>query len=202
MKRLMAAVVASLVGVGIIFSAPPAMADDDGPTIRELLDECDDGTDYCEFRPDGPAELFTTDSKMVGDEVYNCTSSDQNMTVEWSDTTSQSNSVGVSLRTEVGFGKIFAVAYEQSYNRTWTNEHTESQSTSVSTEPGEVGWVERRAQMQRIEGTYEMHFEDAFYGHYVWYVPFTVEGPVPDATEEVITQNVRDMTDAELEQCS
>lgn len=200
MKRVMALTAASMVGAGILFSAPPAHADD-GPTIRELLEECDESTDVCEFHPDGPRELFTTDSNVVGDAVYNCTSSEQNMTVEWSDTTTQSNSVGISLTTEAGFGKIFAVSYEQSYNRTWTNEHTESQSTSVRTDPGQVGWVERHAQMQRVSGTYEMHFEDAFHGHYIWYVPFTIEGPVPDADDDIITQNVRDMTDAELEQC-
>ncbi|MYQ76040.1 hypothetical protein GTW64_02920 [Streptomyces sp. SID4923] len=54
--------------------------------------------------------------------------------------------------------------------------------TTVNVRPGEVGRVIREAQMQRVRGTYELHFPDRFYGHYYWYVPFEATGPLPDAS--------------------
>ena len=191
-RTITAAGVTALAGLLI---APPASAADE-PTARELLEKCDNGTDSCVFHPEGEPEYYTDEAKTVGDPVYNCTDGLQRSAVEWSDTTSQSNSVGLSMTTEAGFGKAFAVSYEQTYEHTWEESHTESQTTNVDTRPAEVGWVERAPQMQKVKGTYELHFEDKFYDHYIWYVPMEVTGPADEQTSTV-TQDTSPMTDEE-----
>ncbi|GAB3962002.1 hypothetical protein [Streptomyces sparsus] len=186
--------------VGSLAFAPTASADHDGkPTNRELLDKCDNGTNVCVFHPSGPPDVFMGDRHRVGDATFNCTSDLQRSSVSWSDTTGESNSLGVSLSAEYGFAEVFKVSIETSFEHTWSSSHTESETTNIDVRPGEVGWVTREAQMQRVEGTYEMHFEDPYYGHYIWYVPFTATGPVPDAPSTK-TQHTRPMTDTERRQ--
>lgn len=121
------------------------------------------------------------EAHQVGDSDFNCTADLQRSTVGWSDTTGESNSVGVSLSAEVGFAKVFKVSIETNYSHTWESSHTESEQTNVGVRPGEVGWVTREAQMQQVSGQYEPHFADRFYGHHYWYVPFHATGPLPDA---------------------
>ncbi|MET7935156.1 hypothetical protein [Streptomyces sp. NPDC005322] len=54
----------------------------------------------------------------------------------------------------------------------------------------------REPRTQSVKGTYELHFPDRFYGHYIWYVPFEATGPTPDAPSTK-TQHTRAMTDRE-----
>lgn len=172
------------------------------PTARELLDKCDNGSDLCVFHPDGPPTVSMGEAHQVGDSAYNCTADLQRSTVGWSDTTGESNSLGVSLSAEYGFSAVFKVTIETSYQHTWESSHTESEQTNVDVRPGEVGWVTREAQMQHVSGTYELHFGDPFYGHYYWYVPFDATGPLPDAPSTK-TQHTRAMTDQErAEHCA
>ncbi|WP_199185874.1 hypothetical protein [Streptomyces carminius] len=171
----------------------------ENPTIRQLLDKCNNGTDRCVFHPDGPPETFMGPTRRVGEEVYNCTDDPQRFSVGWSDTVGESNSVGVSLTTEAGFAEVFKVSLEVSYNHTWSSSHTKNQSTWVEVRPGEIGWVTRAAEMQRFSGRYEMNFPDRYYGHYYWYAPFTAEGPAPSG-RDTIAQHTRPMTDQERSQ--
>lgn len=188
---------AALVTAGsAVLSAPGTALAEDQPTIRELLDKCDNGTDSCVFHPDGAAEISMGESHQVGDLAFNCTPDSQTTTVGWSDTTGESNSVGVSLTAEYGFSLVFKMSITATYGHTWESSHTESELTAVNVRPGEVGWVTREAQMQHVSGTYELHFPDRFYGHYYWYVPFDATGPMPDAPSTK-TQHTRAMTDQE-----
>ncbi|WNI21046.1 hypothetical protein [Streptomyces sp. ITFR-16] len=181
---------------GVFLAVPGAAQAEEQPTIRELLDKCDNGTDSCVFHPEGDLEEFTGESHQVGDSAFNCTQDNQSSSVTWSDTTGESNSVGVSLSVDYGFAEVFKVSIQTTYQHTWESSHTESEMTTVNVRPGEVGWVTREAQMQRVRGTYELHFPDRFYGHYYWYVPFEATGPLPDASSTK-TQHTRAMTEQE-----
>ena len=195
------AVVTSIASLVALTFVPAATADhEDPPTTRELLEKCNNGTDSCEFHPDGQPEYATGEKHQVGDPVFNCTDGLQRFSVEWSDTTSQSNSAGLSMTTEAGFGKAFKISYEQTYQHTWEESHTTTQTTNVDTKPHQVGSVERAPQMQKVKGTYELRFPDKFHGHYIWYVPMEVTGPAPDSSD-AISQHVRDMTEEEKAQC-
>jgi hypothetical protein len=44
----------------------------------------------------------------VGDTYYNCTGTPQRSTINWSETTGESNSIGVSLSAEYGFSEVFS----------------------------------------------------------------------------------------------
>ncbi|MTE18988.1 hypothetical protein F0L17_07550 [Streptomyces sp. TRM43335] len=189
---------AALATAGSAVLAPTtAHADHDGkPTIRELLDKCDNGSDVCLFHPDGPPQTFMGEPHQVGGKVYNCTQDVQRASVGWSDTVGESNSVGVSLSAEYGFAEVFKTSIEVSYNHTWSSSHTDSETTWIEVRPGEVGWVTREAEMQRVGGRYELHFPDRYYGHYYWYAPFEAVGPVPDGNDTK-TQHTRAMTDRE-----
>jgi hypothetical protein len=184
-----------LTAAGLAMAAPSASAEDT-PTGRELLDQCDNGTDTCDFHPSGAPEEYTGAGHQVGETAFNCTPDLQRSTVNWSDTTGESNSFGVSLSAEVGFSEVFKVTIETSYQHTWESSHTEGQATNVDVRPGEKGWIERAPKMQKVHGTYEMHFGDPYYGHYIWYQDFDADGPLPGSTGD-ITQHTAAMTDQE-----
>ncbi|WP_017558185.1 hypothetical protein [Nocardiopsis baichengensis] len=178
-------------------AAAPAHADhEDTPTVRQLLEKCDNGTDVCDFHPEGPVREHQAARHAVGAPVYNCTDREQLMSVGWSDTTSESNSVGLSLGGEYGFAEVFTVSFKVTYGHEWTHSHTESQTTTVATGPGEVGRVYVGPRMQTVKGTYELHFPDRYYGHYYWYAPFEATGPTDDQSG-TITQSTRPMTSEE-----
>lgn len=190
---LLAALVTA--GSSALALAPGAHAADT-PTIRQLLLKCDNGSDVCIFHPEGSAEIFTGEAHQVGSKTYNCTPDTQRSAVAWSDTTGETNSVGISMSAEYGFSEVFKVTVEASYEHSWSSSHTESETTYIEVRPGQVGWVTRETRMQRIDGTYELHFPDPYYGHYYWYAPFEATGPVPDAPGTK-TQHTRPMTDRE-----
>ncbi|GAA3726552.1 hypothetical protein [Salinactinospora qingdaonensis] len=169
------AVAATALLAAILPAAPAAAAE---PTNRQLLEQCGNGTDTCVFHPDGPPQYYQNTSEVVGSPAYNCTDRSQLMSVTWSDTVSESNSVGISMSAT--FGTVFKTTFEASYGYEWSESHTESQTTYVDVPVGHVGRVYYGAMMQRVSGTYEMHFGDPYYGHYIWYVPFEATGPAED----------------------
>ncbi|CAM05978.1 hypothetical protein A8924_7173 [Saccharopolyspora erythraea NRRL 2338] len=184
----------SAVAIGLLL-VPPAQADD-GPTARELLEKCDNGTDSCVFHPKGEPEYFQNTSEQVGNPVFNCTDLPQTMSVSWSDTTAESNSLGLSMATS--FGEVFKVTFKATYGHEWREEHTEGQTTFIEVKPGEVGRVYHGAMMQKVKGTYELHFQDKFHDHYIWYVDMDATGPA-DEQGGTVTQSTQPMTDEERE---
>lgn len=197
MRKTISTAAALVMGSAIALAvASPAQADDQ-PTIRELLEKCGEDTDVCEFHPSGTPEIVQNTSEAVGSPVFNCTDNDQTSSVSWSETVRESNSVNLSMSAT--FGEIFKQSFSVSYGYEWGSSHTESQTTEVTAQPGEVAQVFYGPAMQVVEGTYEMHFEDAYKGHYVWYVPFEATGPAEDQGNTV-TQSTRDMTDEERDE--
>ncbi|RAJ63269.1 hypothetical protein K378_03380 [Streptomyces sp. Amel2xB2] len=198
-KMSMLVVAVATLGATAMTPASPAQADDEQPTTRELLEQCDDGTDLCVFHPSGSPVDSMGDAHQVGDSAFNCTKDLQRSTVGWSDTTGETNTVGVSMSAEYGFTELFKVTITASYEHSWQSSHTEEQQTNVEVKPGQVGWITREAAMEEVDGTYEMHFEDPYYGHRIWYVPFTAKGPKADAPSTK-TQHTRKMTKKEKQE--
>ncbi|MEU6127748.1 hypothetical protein ABZ805_01135 [Saccharopolyspora sp. NPDC047091] len=192
MIRRIATAAAATAAAGLLI-APPASAADE-PTARELLEKCDNGTDSCVFHPEGEPEYFQNTSEQVGSPTFNCTELPQRMGVSWSDTTSESNSLGLSMSTS--FGEVFKVTFKASYGHEWKESHTESQTTNIDVNPGDAGRVYYGPKMQKVHGTYELHFEDKFYDHYIWYVPMEVTGPAEDQQSTVV-QDTSPMTEEE-----
>ncbi|TDW22049.1 hypothetical protein [Kribbella kalugense] len=198
-KRLAAfAGIAVLATTGLTTTAP-AFAD--GPTGRELLDKCNNGTDTCVFHPSGAPETFRGDVHQVGDTYYNCTGTPQRSTIKWSETTGESNSFGVSLSAEYGFSEVFKVSIETSYSHTWETSSTFGQDSNVDVPAGEKGWIERSTEMEKVHGQYEMHFPDKYYDHYIWYQDFDATGPVKDAAGQITAKTAAMSDDEKSQHC-
>ncbi|MGI5350288.1 hypothetical protein ACQEU8_19220 [Streptomyces sp. CA-250714] len=186
---------ALVTALGCLAGVPSAQAEDEPrPTDATLLKKCDNGTKSCTFHPSGPATDYRGDDRQVGDFAYNCTSLPQRSGITWSDTTEQSNSLGLSMTVGTGWSGVFMVSVTTSYERTWKKAHTESATTFVDVRPGKVGWVERAPRMQKVKGTYELIFKDEFHGRRYWYVPFTAKAPVGTSVK---SQHTRPMTKKE-----
>ncbi|RPK54871.1 hypothetical protein EES43_27785 [Streptomyces sp. ADI96-02] len=190
-----AAVLVALVttGAGLI-AMPSAQAADTRPSDAELLSKCDNGTKFCVFHPSGSMEKVAGPTRKVGDEDYNCTSLTQRSSIGWSDTTEESNSLGLSMTVGLGWEGVFSTSITTSYEHTWRHATTESSTTSVDVRPGQVGWVTRTPDMQKVKGTYELIFKDRFHGKRYWYVPFEATGPLGTSS---MAQRTRPMTDEE-----
>ncbi|MFE8977691.1 hypothetical protein ACFYM7_30390 [Streptomyces cyaneofuscatus] len=192
-----AGALAVLIAAGGLVAVPPAQADDSRPSDSELLAKCDNGTKKCVFHPSGPMTEFRGERRQVGATYPNCTSLPQRSSRSWSETTESSNSVGLSMTVTVGYEGLFnsfSTSITTSFERTWRNAHTESSSTFVEVRPGEVGWLTRSPDMQKVSGTYELIFKDRFHGKRYWYVPFEAEGPVGTSS---MAQRTRPMTEEE-----
>jgi hypothetical protein len=181
----------------LVVLAPAAQAEE-SPSPSELLDHC--GTaDLCVFHPSG-REVFPGGRRQVGNLALNCSDVTQNEMVAWSDTTGESNSLGVTVGAEMQFAEVYAASISATYQHTWTWWHTETRTDNLSVQPWHVGEVFHAPQLQRVWGTYELHFASPFYGHYIWYVPFEATGPTEDGSASVTFFN-REMTATERAQC-
>lgn len=154
---------------------------DGTPTTQDLLRDCNNKTDSCTFTP---TRHWTDIGNLhqVGDAAYNCTQADQQVTINWSETTGTSTTAGVSVTAEAGFWKIVSVAVTASYSKTWEASSTFGQAPTQTVNPGNVGWVVRGTAMQHVIGDYELHYGHRVWGHFIWYVKgVQFDGPIPGA---------------------
>jgi len=189
--------VAALAMTAAIGTATLARADDT-PTSLELLQQCNNGTDVCEFHPGAGPEIYASDLHQVGKTIFNCGPGAATQSVAWRDETGETNSIGVSSITSYKFMDVFKAEIEISYGHKWGTSEATTRTTDVKVDAGQKGWLMRATPMQRVSGQYELHFGSRFYGHYYWYVPFTMTGPAPEASNvEVVSQNSATMSDDE-----
>ena len=95
----------------------------------------------------------------------------------WTDESSTTNSVGVNLEVGGGFGP-FAFSIRTNYRHRWTKTFSVSGSKFVTVPPHGVGFIDVATRRHRVHGTWELHFEDRYYDHYVWTFPFRASGPI------------------------
>lgn len=197
---LVAAAIGSLLLSVIPMSAAQAA---DTPTTEELLALCATA-DYCKFTPTSN-EPFVSDPEQVSPVAPNCDPYIVDLWSNWSQTKGSSDSVGGSVTASASAFGVFTTAFEINYSHEWTSSNTTGNSLTLHVPQGNIGYVTRAAAMNRVTGTYELHFGDRFHGHYYWYTaPVTIEGPdTTRPSSEVVQPHNRPMTDSERAQfCS
>jgi hypothetical protein len=203
--RSLMAVLAAVSAVGVFLAGAGVAQADSSPTSLELLQKCNNGTDVCVFHPNRGPQLYSGNPHQIGTTLFNCGPGSATKSVSWSDSTGESNSVGVSfiIANEGDIAGAFAAfksELEISYGHRWGSTDTTTRTTNVTVSAGQKGWLVRQTPMQRVTGTYELHFGYRFYGHYYWYIPFTVTGPAP-GRPDVVSQRSAAMTNGAKEQC-
>lgn len=181
---------------GGLLTAPQAMAAS-APTNAELLAQCATA-DLCAFHP----QSYTTyigPEHQVGATAYNCASTAADHAVSWSDTTGETNSVGVSISVSAKFWQIYEASVEASYGHDWTVSHTDTETDTVHVPTKYAGWITRGTSKQQATGWYEFHFAKPYYDHYYWYIyDYTSSGfNVDNPNAGYIATHDRAMTSAE-----
>ncbi|MFJ9154614.1 hypothetical protein ACIRP7_42780 [Streptomyces sp. NPDC102270] len=166
LARSAGAVAALALGASLM-AAPQSYADS-SPSVRQLLQACSTA-DLCKFHPQSYT-AYTGPGHQVGSTAFNCASEINQHTVNWSDTTSATNTVGVAIEAGVEFWEVYKVSVEVSYSHSWTASHTDSETKTLNVRPGYKGWLQRGTAKQKATGWYELHFGKRYYGHYIWYV--------------------------------
>ncbi|MFJ1560922.1 hypothetical protein [Streptomyces mirabilis] len=183
----------------------PAAADD-APTFNQiswmtphtLLADCDSGVGKCTFNDPQVSLAYLGDFHTVSGMLYNCSSSPATQGISWADTVGAQDAAGGTISTSVL--SIIGIRVEAAYSHVWLTEHTETSTTNVTVQPGEVGWVERAQVMQDVTGTLQTHYDEPRYGHYYWFLTETASAPAPNGTDDTyngVVAHSRAMTDEE-----
>lgn len=161
--------------------APGVAAAEEQPTIRQLLEQCEQGkTDLCEFHPSGEPRVHRGAYHLAGG-AQNCSQGTSTRIIRWESTQSTTNTVGVTINANATLGEVFEVGFETSYQREWTWSTTKSDEIRHELGPNQAVNIYAAPMRQTVVGTYEMHFGDPYYGHYYWYVHnVEIDGPRAD----------------------
>lgn len=152
-----------------------------GPTVRELLEKCNHGTDYCGFHPRGDLNVYRGEYRLAGG-ATNCTPDRVSRWIDWSSSEYTMNNVGIEMSAEGGFGAAFKVGFRVSYNREWGWSTTKADRVIAEISPYRAVNVQTAPMKQTVSGDYELHFGYKYYGHYYWYVyNVQVTGPANDS---------------------
>ncbi|HEY1135680.1 MAG TPA: hypothetical protein VGE77_13985 [Nocardioides sp.] len=169
-------------GVGI--------ADHEGnPSAAELLEQCENGIDYCEFHPSGE-NIQRGDYQLAGT-AENCTSDTQDRAISWSRTEGETNSLGFSISASTGVKGIFEASVTSTYNHEWSWTETNTNTVTQTVSPGKAVAIHVAADRSTVTGQWELHFGDRYEGHYYWYIDNaeisapTFQTPWHTRTEEI-----------------
>lgn len=142
----------------------------DGPSVQELLGKCDRGeVNSCDFHPSGQENIQSGEEKFAGS-GDNCSESVVTRNIQWSSTEGETNSVGVTIGASYGLKDAFEVSISTTYGHEWTWSKTQTDTVGVTLQPGQTAEVFVASDRSTVNGTYELHFEDPYYDHYIWYV--------------------------------
>ncbi|SDK30035.1 hypothetical protein SAMN04487820_106216 [Actinopolyspora mzabensis] len=159
-------------------AAPASATTEAEPTVRQLLEQCENGnTDLCEFHPSGAPETRRGSYELVGG-ATNCSEGTSTRIISWQSTRGTTTNVSVTISAGVTLGEVFEAGFETSYERQWSWSTTKSDEIRHELGPNQAVNIYAAPMRQQVTGTYELHFGDPYYGHYYWYVhDVTVDGP-------------------------
>jgi len=165
-------------------------ADHEGnPSPAELLEQCENGIDYCEFHPSG--ENVQRGEYALAGTAENCAADPQTRNIAWSRTEGESNSLGMSISATAGVKGIFEATVQTTYGHEWSWSETSTNSVDQTVNPGKGVAIYVASDRSTVTGQWELHFGDRYEGHYYWYIDNaeisapTFQTPWHTRTEEI-----------------
>lgn len=168
------------------------------PTRKQIVQWCNKDSANCTFVPDSAPVRFIGEKKQLTGRTSNCTSENSSTTLTDATTDSTSDNVGGSVTAGASF-EIFEVGFTASYNKTWQQSRTVTIARGFNLKPGEIGWFERGAALQKVTGKFVFRQAKPVEGAHFWFAEdVTITGPDPEGGDGDIIAKSRPMTDTEL----
>lgn len=189
MKRLLRATLAVVLTVPVIVAGAASASADDQPTVTQLLELCNKGyPDSCVFHP-RQVNIFDSPRQLAGSST-NCSSFNATRVVRYDAISGTTNTWGVEVNAKTKLGEAFEVGVSSSFQRQWlwTDIRGDEIRQDVGAHAAVNIWVTK--QSTQVTGTWEIHFDHRYYGHYIWYVDGAVTGQVVGQGWEFRTEQV------------
>ncbi len=183
-----------------------------GPTLADLatayaLKQCSTGAGAvksCDYEVTGDSVASVGNLQRVSSNVWNNSTDPGERTITWTQTTSQTNTVGTSLTvtSEVGVNVEFVTAKVSTaltarYEHSWTQTDTVSDANKISVKPGNYSWAMRGQLMKTVTGkwTFTNDLGDT------WSGDGTATIPAKDGTDSLSSNLVLCTSDSPAAEC-
>ncbi|MER6304700.1 RICIN domain-containing protein [Streptomyces sp. NPDC001739] len=149
---------------------PTPSPDHTGPTLSDLatayaLKQCSNGSSIiksCDYDITGDSVASVGNLHRVSSNVWNNSTDPADRTITWTQTSSQTNTVGTSLTvtSEVGINveivtaKV-STAISARYEHSWTQTDTVSDANKISVKPNNYSWAMRGQLMKTVTGQWK-----------------------------------------------
>ncbi|WP_328548483.1 RICIN domain-containing protein [Streptomyces platensis] len=191
---------------------PTPSPDYTGPTLSDMatayaLKQCSNSVGAvksCDYEVTGDSVASVGNLKRVSSNVWNNSTDPGDRTITWTQTTSQTNTVGTSLTvtSEVGVNveivtaKV-STALSARYEHSWTQTDAVSDANKISVKPGNYSWAMRGQLMKTVTGkwTFTNDLGDT------WSGDGTATVPAKDGTDSLSSNLVLCTSDSPAQEC-
>ncbi|MGW1895124.1 RICIN domain-containing protein [Streptomyces sp. NPDC002004] len=184
-----------------------------GPTLADLatayaLKQCSNNSSViksCDYAVTGDSTASVGNLKRVSSNVWNNTTDPADRTITWTQTTSETNSVGgsITVTSEVGVNievvtaKV-STAINAHYDHAWTQTNTVSDANTISVKPGSYSWAMRGQLMKTVTGRWTFTNDLGK----TWSGDGTATVPAVDGTDDRSSDLVLCTSDSTAKECA
>lgn len=140
---------------------------DTPPTDQELLDECGNA-DVCTYTVKSTLR-YPGPEHVVGDKVINCEPETITRQITWTDTTTASTNINLSIGVGSALQEVINASFNASLGLNFEDSHTTSQTFNETLRPFSKAEIVRATPMMATVGDWELHFPSRFRGHFIWF---------------------------------
>lgn len=172
------------------------------PTTLNILKDCASRAGRCTFIPKENFTFLSTPVKVSTDQLSDCTGTPVNKSVDWTHRVGWTNTLRGDSGSPWGVLKdIFSHSLRFNYGQTWVESTTTKDVSDLQLSPFHIGWWERRQQMRRVVGQWQISYAEPHWGAKVWTTPDdTWDGPASADAHGDLTAHERPMTGLEINQ--
>ncbi|MFJ9613421.1 RICIN domain-containing protein [Streptomyces noursei] len=183
-----------------------------GPTLSDLatayaLKQCSNSSSIiksCDYTVTGDSVASVGDLKRVSSNVWNNSTDPADRTITWTQTSSETNTVGssITVTSEVGVNVEIVTAKVSNaisarYEHSWTQTDTVSDANKISVKPNNYSWAMRGQLMKTVTGkwTFTNDLGDK------WSGDGTATVPAVDGTDQLSSNLVLCTSDSLAKEC-